>query len=78
MSVNPENEQQLVDLKLDIAENEVNLAHLHSEVFGVMKYLNLMENFQQKYPEEKYEYFWFLFSRPIEILEAVSDSARIA
>lgn len=43
-----------------------------------MKYLNLMEVFQQKYPEEKYEYFWFLFTRPIEILETVSDASRIA
>lgn len=41
----PKNEKELVELKNHIAEHEVNLAKLKSEVLAILKFLKILEDY---------------------------------
>jgi hypothetical protein len=41
--VKPQDEKELVELKNNIAENEVNLSKLKSEIIAVLKFLELLD-----------------------------------
>jgi len=52
------------------------LAKLKQEVFKILEFLDILEEFLFPYPEEKAEIYWGLYSRPIDILEKVSDANK--
>lgn len=74
----PADEKELVELKNDLAEHEVNLAKLKREVYQVQNMIDIMEGQCFLYDEAKESVFWNLQQRPVQILERVSDGMKTA
>ena len=50
LSVNPKDENELVELKLHIAENEVDLAKLKQEVNAILRFLDILDEYCFVFP----------------------------
>lgn len=56
----PSNEEKLVNLKSTIAENQVTLAKLRSEVNSVYEFILVMEDYCHKFDDDQSNFFWDL------------------
>lgn len=74
----PKDEQELVDLKRYLAENDVNLAKMKKEVDCVYDYLLMFEDYAYQYGEKNIENYWYLQTWPMEIKIAIIEGQRNA
>ena len=63
-------------MKHNVAENENNLVKIKQEVKAILRFLNLMEDWSFDFPEDKALLYWELYSRPMEIVEAVGEANK--
>jgi len=59
-----------------VAENENNLVKIKQEVKAILRFLNLMEDWSFDFPEDKALLYWELYSRPMEIVEAIGEANK--
>ena len=74
--VQPKNEQELVELKTYLAENDINLAKMKNEVDCVYEYLEMFE--QYSYDYNNFKNYWALHMYPSDVKMAVMDGLRNA
>lgn len=70
-------EQQLVELKNLIAENDVNLAKLNTEILSVYKFMNILEDYNYTYNIDRAQQFWNLKAKPGQIKEALVEGKNV-
>ncbi|KAL4494234.1 hypothetical protein ABPG73_018753, partial [Tetrahymena malaccensis] len=72
----PQNEEELVALKAQIKENEVNLAKIANEVNCVGEFLKILEKYCFSQKEVSTEQFFLLKVQPATVLEAAMEGNR--
>lgn len=71
IQVQPQNEKQLVELQNIIAENDVNLAKMNTEVNGVYQFILILEKYHYPLEYSNMQNYWYLKTNPADVKEAV-------
>jgi len=61
----------LVELQNIIAENDVNLAKMNTEVNGVYQFILIMEKYNYPFEANNMNNYWYLKTNPAEVKEAI-------
>lgn len=72
----PSNEQELVQLKAQIKENQVNLTKVATESSCVGGFLQLMEAYCYTEKEVSMEQYFMLITQPASVMEAAMEGNR--